>query len=569
MTRALAALALMLAWLQGASAQATKPDAPVAAQNWRITGTVVHQSTAQPLAGIEVEIFPTEAREQKMQYVTGADGRFAFDHLDRGKYSLVASGRGFVTQAYQQHGPYSTAVAVGPGLQSEKLIFRLVPDASISGTVVDEENEPVREGEVFLLVRGADGSAVVSMQGRENLDEQGHYHFGHLSAGTYFVAVVAQPWYAQDLPIAPPLAPRVDGESGNDVAQSPAETSEPSALDVAFRTTYYSDATESENATPIVLHAGERATADMTLRAVAAVRLTLLNLGSDPGQPASAFVQQRLFDTVPVNLHSRSSSTTPGVVNVRGIPPGHFFVTARKFTGKEWSSETRELEVASDTEVDAAATSIPPVNVQGVVQVLGNAKLPPQAYIRFINRATGDTFGGALSATGTFEAEQSLPAPAPYEVSFSNLGDVSVQELSATGATVAGRTLQLPRSGSVRLKIVLSQGFARVDGTVLRDEKPVSETMVVLVPERLEGNTDLIRRDQSDSDGTFSLYRVLPGRYTVVAIEKGWDLDWQNPAVVRPYLARGQTIEITAARSYKVSVNAQSSTAQALAAPAP
>jgi hypothetical protein len=170
---------------------------------------------------------------------------------------------------------------------------------------------------------------------------------------------------------------------------------------------------------------------------------------------------------------------------------------------------------------------------------------------------------------GTFEAEQSLPAPAPYEISFSNLGDVSVQELNVTGATVTGRTLQLPRSGSVRLKIVLSQGFARIDGTVLRDEKPVSETMVVLVPERLEGNNDLIRRDQSDSDGTFSLYRVLPGRYTVVAIENGWDLDWQNPVVLRPYLAHGQTMQVTAARNYKVSLKAQNSATQASAAPTP
>jgi hypothetical protein len=280
-------------------------------------------------------------------------------------------------------------------------------------------------------------------------------------------------------------------------------------------------------------------------------------------------VQQRLFDTVPVNLRSRSSSTTPGVVHVSGIPPGHFFVTARRFTGKDWSSETRELEVASDTEIDTAATSVAPVSVQGVVQLPGNAKLRAGAYIRFINRATGDTFGATLSATGTFEAEQSLPAPAPYEISFTNLGEVSVQLVNATGTTVAGRTLQLPRSGSVRLTIVLSQGFARIDGTVLRDEKPISETMVVLVPERLEGNTDLIRRDQSDSDGTFSLYRVMPGRYTVVAIENGWDLDWQNPAVLRPYLARGQAMEVTAARNYKISVNVQNSATQALAAPTP
>jgi hypothetical protein len=83
--------------------------------------------------------------------------------------------------------------------------------------------------------------------------------------------------------------------------------------------------------------------------------------------------------------------------------------------------------------------------------------------------------------------------------------------------------------------------------------------MVVLVPQSLQGNADLFRRDQSDSDGTFSLYQVVPGRYTVVAIENGWNLDWQNPDVLRPYLEHGQSIEVTGSGTYKISVSAQGS----------
>jgi hypothetical protein len=109
----------------------------------------------------------------------------------------------------------------------------------------------------------------------------------------------------------------------------------------------------------------------------------------------------------------------------------------------------------------------------------------------------------------------------------------------------------------VELSVTLSQGAGRIDGTVLRDGKGLSQAMVVLVPQSLEGNLDLFRRDQSDSDGTFSLYQVLPGRYTVVAIENGWDLDWQNPDVLRPYLDHGELIEVTGSRTYRVSIAAQ------------
>ncbi len=110
------------------------------------------------------------------------------------------------------------------------------------------------------------------------------------------------------------------------------------------------------------------------------------------------------------------------------------------------------------------------------------------------------------------------------------------------------------------MTVTMSNRFARIDGTVLQNNQGVSQTMVVMVPERQEENRDLIRRDQSDSDGTFSLYQVLPGRYTVVAIANGWDLDWRNPEVLRPYLAHGQLVEVTAARTYKISVSAQDGT---------
>jgi hypothetical protein len=53
------------------------------------------------------------------------------------------------------------------------------------------------------------------------------------------------------------------------------------------------------------------------------------------------------------------------------------------------------------------------------------------------------------------------------------------------------------------------------------------------------------RRDQSDSDGSFALRDVAPGRYTVVAIEDGWDLDWARPEVIGRYLSGGIPVTVT------------------------
>ena len=68
--------------------------------------------------------------------------------------------------------------------------------------------------------------------------------------------------------------------------------------------------------------------------------------------------------------------------------------------------------------------------------------------------------------------------------------------------------------------------------------------MILLVPKDPATEREMFRRDQSDSDGSFELSRVVPGEYTVVAIEDGWTLDWARAEVIAHYLAGGQKITV-------------------------
>ncbi len=81
--------------------------------------------------------------------------------------------------------------------------------------------------------------------------------------------------------------------------------------------------------------------------------------------------------------------------------------------------------------------------------------------------------------------------------------------------------------------------------------------MIVLVPEDAANNAPLFRRDQSDSDGTFTLATILPGKYTVLAIENGWELEWANPTVLKPYLPSGEVVNVTANGKYQAKVKVQ------------
>jgi hypothetical protein len=82
------------------------------------------------------------------------------------------------------------------------------------------------------------------------------------------------------------------------------------------------------------------------------------------------------------------------------------------------------------------------------------------------------------------------------------------------------------------------QGFARLNG------KPASGAMIVLVPHSPGAYLSLARRDQSDTDGSFSLRDVAPGQYTVIAIEDGWKLDWHNREAIAPYLNGGLPLTV-------------------------
>ena len=112
------------------------------------------------------------------------------------------------------------------------------------------------------------------------------------------------------------------------------------------------------------------------------------------------------------------------------------------------------------------------------------------------------------------------------------------------------------RRGVLRWFVTAAPGLTKLDGIALRNGKPYPAAMVLLVPQPLnQGNG--IPRDQSDSDGTFTLPDVHPGRYSLLAIDHGRDLEYHNPKVLAPYLAHAETIDLPSNGAAAVQVNVQ------------
>jgi len=110
---------------------------------------------------------------------------------------------------------------------------------------------------------------------------------------------------------------------------------------------------------------------------------------------------------------------------------------------------------------------------------------------------------------------------------------------------LSGRLVTINAGSSPSIALTLASGVGVVEGVVKRSGKVLAGSMVVLVPNDPAEHLDLFRRDQSDLDGTFAIKNVVPGTYTVLAIDDGWDIDWSRPEVIAPYLQRGQTISVS------------------------
>ncbi len=560
----MACMALFTIGVFGPGQQSVSTSTASPPQTYGIAGMVVNSVTGQPVASASVAIGPTANRNGDVSkaVTTGPDGRFVFTGLATRKYSLMATAHGFGLQAFDHHDGYATAIAVGPDLDSEHLVFRLDPDSSIEGQVIDDNNDAVQHAMVRLFEkRIEDGQWRTSSVSQAQTDDQGHFRIGHLAQGTYYLAVAARPWYAQN------HRPAWRKGSHNSDAESRA-AQEAAALDVTYPLTFYPSSPDSSGASPIVLHPGESASADVVMHTVPALHLRIraganANGGSASSVGRSTFprVYQRLFEghLDPV-FNAPVSRAELGGIEIMGLAPGHYVVempassaAGETANGRGWY---QEIDLAGDAELNAGDAPAF-ATVSGSVSFPGEAGVPKDAAVRISDPGTGTSFASAVSDKGQVDFGTDAVRAGRYNLSLGSSQGFFLGKLSATGAKLTGRTLEIGGGSSVHFVAVATRGVGQVDGVALRNGQPVAGVMIVLVPHDSAHNSPLFRRDQSDSDGTFTLPNVVPGQYTVVAIANGWDMEWGNPVTLKPYLESGEAVQVAAGGRLQIKVQVQ------------
>lgn len=246
------------------------------------------------------------------------------------------------------------------------------------------------------------------------------------------------------------------------------------------------------------------------------------------------------------------------MVEVVGLPPGNLNVQWMTTKGSDVKTRTQTIRFGSSghPEIsDESATA--PATVRGTIQ-LDPRLLLQNPVITLGNATTYAEARARIESNGEFKFSQEF-APGTYELSIPRAPGASLV-VAASGAKTAGTTIEISAGQNVELKIFASMSTAQITGVAMKDGKAVDGVMVLLVPADFEHESSMMRIDQSDSDGSFHLARVVPGKYTVVGIEDAWKAEWSSAEFLRKFLPGGRVVEVGVDAKLSVNVDVQKNT---------
>ncbi|HEY6250613.1 MAG TPA: hypothetical protein VI685_11685 [Candidatus Angelobacter sp.] len=502
----------------------------------QIEGTVVSAAGGQLLPRSLVILRNLKAKSQTLGRADD-NAHFLFDRLDPGSYQIVAGKQGYYTDDHKRS--LQPVVDVAAGDVVKDLIVRLLPLGVISGRIVDEANDPVRDVEVRLLgVEYYRGREFLNTMGSAVSDDRGEYRIFDIRPGSYFLLAehnVSKEWKKQTgaVPI------------------------KSSRLDIAYPPLLYPETSDMLQAQKLVVNPGDDLHVDFGLFPVQAVSMQGRVVNGLTNRPiAQPSVTAYWGTTASVMARTAEIIADSSSFEIRGLGPGTYTLRTTFVDAGESFSDERVVEVGSEGVRNLLISGLPDFEIVGHVH-LENARYAFSPSVEF---ASVGPKNSSIFRVGTtrpdYQFTGKLHPGDRYRVNVPNLPQdfylksvrVSGREVANTDVVIGGRRTEID--------LLVSPGGGHIEGTTLNDKhEPVSGSYVFLVPDSSDKtNADLIQQARSDVKGKFALRGVPPGSYKLFAFEDAETEILNQPDLLKNYEQNSQSIKVEEAGKYTLEI---------------
>jgi len=533
--------------------QAGPPPSPVEIPKKASTeGVVLNESTQEPLRRVEISLYRsgksgdiTGNDNAAYSAVTNAAGKFRIENIEPGEYSLEYRKTGYVTHR-ATHGFSARTLKLGAGESLTDLRYSLLPQAIVTGRVVDDAGETV-QGATVLLVRShyRRGSARMMPGGQTQTNDRGEFRIVNVPPGKYYIQANIQRIMMNGS--APP---------------TPSETH--SAPGTAFVSTYYPSAAEMAQATRIEAQAGlELAGQDITLRKEKVVKVSGTVLDSDGSPARQTFVSLAVTDGFMRYSSVSSMVDEKGNFTLNNVRPGQYTVMANRMDGQNHQAARTPLTVSDSDVASVALQLLPGLEAKGLMVLEGSDQkdFDFSSFFLGVEALDSSPFGGSgteARSDGTFTIPQ-LSSPGRYTLSaHPNAGKGYVQSIQVGGEDVYGKEVDGAALASGGLRVVVRLDSARVTGTVEipEDRKAnLRSPAVVLQPAdpRLR-NRSQFSISPLNQTNSFEVKNLRPGDYLAFAFEECDYSSLEDPEVFAALESKATKVSLARGESKALSL---------------
>jgi hypothetical protein len=529
--------------------------------------------------------------------VTDDEGRFAFDGLPAGRFSVTAARRAFLTSAFgaTRPGGPGTPVQLDDGAHVSNIVIAMPRGAVLTGAITDPTGAPVQSLSVMVyqLVTHTVAGSIVT-------DDRGVYRVYGLPPGEYVVAADPDPilragetgmMSGQEVDAALRALERRGARAAPILPRpgvAPPPDSEPIAPLRAFSNApiFYPGTAVAADAMPIAVAAGEeRGGLDFIVAPVPMGSIAGMVIGTD-GRPAGD-VAIWMSGTGPSNplALGRTSAAGPGRTRpdgsfeFRNVSPGAYRVTASRrptstgdapfsiSPGRGADSEWATADVALNGEhLDGISMVLQPgLRVSGRVVFEGTGSLPSDlTAMRVTVTPVPAPVGGSrilpipVGAKGTFEITNLLPGA--YALGLTLPAGVAEKWWPRSGLAGGRDVLDFPLdlqagTGVPEVVFTLSDRRSSVSGVLqAADGQRRPEHVVLFSADRADWHprSRRIRAVRPATDGSYRVDDIPPGEYLIAVLSgaepDGWHertlLERLAASAIRLTIAEGEEIHL-------------------------